>query len=280
MDAPSKDSNQRRFLLLSAAVPIIWSTIAAAWPAVPQSVPAVDPLPSLAFDQYLVNRRDVGLAPVIMGEYHFTNTGAEPLTITDLDPSCGCLRPRLMLDEEKKEKNTYQPGESGYFVVGVTTANEVPGPHTYSVKVNYQDPQSQQTTVRFKVNLPEKKVTVDPPQLAIYQNNSQQQPNQATVYVTDYRGNEIAVTDATSNSDVIDVEVQTPVVDEHGNTRVPVVLHVPSVVPVGRAVSQVTIKTNDPEFSVIRIPVLVEGYEITPVSASEEATGLQPPRRP
>ncbi len=265
MDSASTSTPQHRFLLLLAAVPLIWSAIAAIWPAAPQLVAKVDPLPSLAFDQYLVNRRDVGLAPIIQGEYHFTNTGAEPLTITKLDPSCGCLRPRL-----EDDKRVYQPGESGYFVVGVTTANEAPGPHTYTVKVDYEDPQPRQATVRFKLILPEKKVTVDPPELAFYQHNGQ--PSQATVYVTDYRGHEIAVTDATSTSDVIDIEVQTAEVDESGNTRVPVVLHVPGNVPPGRAISTVSILTNDPEFSVIRIPVLVDGPVIKPVSASE-ATG-------
>ncbi len=278
METPSTGRRQHRLLLLLAGVPLIWSTMAAFWPAAPQVVAQVEPLPSLAFDQYLVNKGNVGLAAVIPAEYHFTNMGTEPLEITKLDPSCGCLRPRLMLDERKQEKRIYQPGETGYFFISVATANETPGPHTYTVEIDYKDPQPRQATVRFKMNLPEKKVTVDPPELAFFQYNGQ--PSEATVYITDYRGNEIAVTDATSTSEVIDVEVRAGEVDEDGNTRVPVVLHVSGVVPAGRAISQLTIKTNDPEFSAIRIPVLVDGPAITPVSASEDATDPPLPHTP
>ena len=262
MDSPSSRKKQQRILLIAAAVPLVWSTFAAFWPAAPQAMANVEPLPSLAFDQYLVNRRNVGLAPVIQAEYYFTNTGTEPLTITELDPSCGCLRPVL-----KDDKRVYQSGESGFFVIGVTTAKESPGPNTYSVTVKYEDPQPRETMVRFKLNLPEKKLTVDPPELAFFQYNGQ--PSQATVYVTDYRGFDIAVTDVTTTSEVIDIDVQSAELDEGGNTRIPVVLHVPGVVPAGRAISTVTIKTNDPEFKAIQIPVLIDGPEITPVSASE-----------
>ena len=100
------------------------------------------------------------------------------------------------------------------------------------------------------------------------------------MYVTDYRGNDIAVTDVQSSSEFVTAEVRATEVDEYGNNRVPVVLHVPGVVPAGRAISSLTIHTNDPEFSVIRIPILVDGPAITPVSASVEATGPQPPHTP
>lgn len=269
---------QQRLLLLIALVPLFWSAIAAVWTATPQIVAQAEPLPSLAFEQYLVNQGDVGLAAVVGAEYHFTNTGTEPLTITKLDPSCGCLRPRLMLDEDNQEKMTYQPGESGYFVVSVATANEVPGPHTYTVDVDYNDPQPRQSKVRFKLHLPEKKVTVNPPELAFFQYNGQ--PSEATVYVTDYRGHDIAVTGVESTSEVIEAEIRETEVDEYGNPRVPVVLHVPGIVPAGRALRTLTIRTNDPEFSVIQIPILVDGPEIAPVSASVDATGPPPPHTP
>ena len=159
----STNPMQQRLLLLIALVPLFLSVVAAVWTATPQAVAKAEPLPSLAFEQYLVNQGDVGVAAVVGAKYYFTNTGTEPLTITKLDPSCGCLRPRLMPGKSGKEKKTYEPGESGYFVVSVATANEVPGPHTYSVDVEYNDPQPRQTMVRFRLTLPEKKVTVDPP---------------------------------------------------------------------------------------------------------------------
>jgi hypothetical protein len=247
--------------------PVVWSAAAATWPA-SSHVPALaQPKASLAFDQYLVNLRDVGLQPILHGKFDFTNVGERPLTITHFDPSCGCLSPRLAGDQR-----TYPPGSRGLFVVGVVTAKDTPGPHTYTIKVRYEDPAPHEAIVRFKLTLPERKVTVEPRELAFYQYDGA--PKSETIFLTDYRGKEIDVTRATSTSDVIDVEVQDAQVDEQGNVRIPIVLHVPGEVPPGRAISTLTIETTDPEFQIIRIPVLVDG---PPAAAIRPASFIGPP---
>ncbi len=252
MDPTASTKRQRYLLGCTVLIPVVWSALAAARPAVPGPVPPGPGTDSLAFDQYLVNLRDVGLQPVLEATYRFVNMGDEPLTITKLDPSCGCLSPKLA-----GGKKTYLPGEVGYFGIGVAAANEAPGPHAYTVKVHYTNPEPHEATVRFKLGLPERKVTVEPPELAFFQYS--ETPSEATVSITDYRGGKIGVTRATSTADFIEVEIQEPVIGEHGNTRVPIVLHVPGVVPPGRTISTLAIETTDPEFKTIRIPVLVDG---------------------
>ncbi len=252
MDPTASTKRQRYLLGCAVLIPVAWSVLAAVRPAVPGPVSDGPGTDSLAFDQYLVNLRDVGLQPVLEGTYRFVNMGDEPLTITKLEPSCGCLSPKLAGD-----KKIYLPGEVGYFGIGVAAANEAPGPHTYTVKVHYTDPEPHESVVWFKLRLPERKVTIEPPELAFFQYS--ETPSEATVYITDYRGGEIGVTKATSTADFIEVEIQEAVTDEHGNTRVPVVLHVPGVVPPGRTISTLAVETTDPEFKSIRIPVLVDG---------------------
>jgi len=272
MDPTVPTTRQRCLLGCAVLIPVVWSALAAARPAVPSPVPAGAGTDSLAFDQYLVNLRDVGLQPVLEGTYRFVNRGDEPLTITKLDPSCGCLTPRLAGD-----KKTYLPGEVGYFGIGVAAANEAPGPHTYTIKVHYTDPEPHEAVVRFKLRLPERKVTIEPPELAFFQYS--ETPSEATVYITDYRGGEIGVTRATSTADFIEVEIQDAVLDEYGNTRVPVVLHVPGIVPPGRTISTLAIETNDPEFKSIRIPVLIDGPSRVR-QAGAEASGPPLPQTP
>lgn len=242
----------RRCFSLLILLPVLGASFAKLSPAVPAMVRPGSPPASLAFDQYLVNLRNMGLQPTLSAEFRFTNTGEVPITITKLEPSCGCLTPQLAAD-----KRSYEPGERGMFRVDVATANEEAGAHSYTVNVKYTDPRPQEAMVRFKLTLPERKVSVNPPELAFFQYNGQ--PSQRDIHVTDYRGSALQVTGASSSSEVVSVEVLPADTDEAGHHRVPVRLRVPGRVPPGRQLTTVTITTSDPEFSVIRIPVLVDG---------------------
>lgn len=235
-------------------LPVAGAALAQVRPAVPTEVAVGESIASLAFDQYMVNLRQTPLRPTLSGDFRFTNVGEAPLTITKLEPSCGCLTPLVA-----GNKRTYEPGERGLFRVDVATANEEPGPHEYTVKVQYADPAPQQAIVRFKLVLPERKVSVTPPELAFFQYNGQ--PSSRDIHITDYRGSTLQVLDARSSTELIAASVQPAEIDEEGHHRVPVRLSVPGVVPPGRERATITIRTSDPEFSVIRIPVLVDGPE-------------------
>jgi hypothetical protein len=244
----------RKLLCGLLLLPVAGAALAQVRPAVPTEAAAGEPIASLAFDQYLVNLRETPLRPILSGDFRFTNCGESPLTITKLEPSCGCLTPQLAGD-----KRTYESGERGLFRVDVATANEEPGSHEYTVKVQYNDPAPQEALVRFKLVLPERKVSVAPAELAFFQYNGH--PSTRDVYITDYRGSTLQVLDARSSSEVVTATVQPAEVDEQGHHRVPVRLSVPGIVPPGRLRTTITIRTSDPEFSVIRIPVLVDGPE-------------------
>jgi hypothetical protein len=244
----------RKLLCGLLLLPVAGAALAQVRSAVPTEAAAGEPIASLAFDQYLVNLRETPLRPILSGDFRFTNCGESPLTITKLEPSCGCLTPQLAGD-----KRTYESGERGLFRVDVATANEEPGPHEYTVKVQYTDPAPQEAIVRFKLVLPERKVSVAPAELAFFQYNGH--PSTRDVYITDYRGSTLQVLDARSSSEVVTATVQPAEVDEQGHHRVPVRLSVPGIVPPGRLRTTITIRTSDPEFSVIRIPVLVDGPE-------------------
>ncbi len=261
---------QSRTLLLSAAmIPLLWSSLCALRPAASSPLPPAEARPPLAFDQYSVNLRRVPLQPVLEGIFRFENRGTRPVTITKLDPSCGCLKPRLTED-----KTHYEPGEVGHFVVQVATANEEPGPHEYTIRVLYEDEQPHESAVRFKLTLPVRKVTVEPSELGFFQLNGQ--PASRTVYVTDYRGNEISLTGARCSSEQVSLKIGEPEFSETGHPRVPVEVSVPGNIPSERAYHTITIETSDPEFSVIRIPLMLQGPRtITPAGASV----IGPPER-
>jgi hypothetical protein len=253
-------------------LPCLWSAVAGALPATDDTDRPRAESRSLAFDQYLVNRRDAPLLPMLEGIYRFTNVGDEPLTITELDPSCGCLRPQLAADQR-----TYAPGETGYFSVRVATANEGPGPHAYTVRVKYRDPRPREAVVRFKVNLPERKVTVQPSELGFFQSGGE--PQSATVYVTDDRDQQIVVHGASSTSPSLTARVLPAERSDSGTMRVPVEIEVAAHVPPGRERCVVTIETDDPEFAHLRIPVMIDEVRLSPDPAGA-VTGPPLPQTP
>jgi hypothetical protein len=246
-----------RYLTLLLLTPCLGAGFAKVFPASPCEPAAGPRRASLAFHQYLVNRRNEPLQPVFDGYYSFRNVGDAPLTITKMEPSCGCLQPQISRDQW-----TYQPGETGAFRVQVATANEEPGPHEYTVKVQYTDPDPQETTVRFKLNLPVRKITVDPPELAFFQYNGH--PAKRDVYVTDFRGSSLEVTRVTSSLDLLTARIKPAETDAAGHHRIPIELNVPGTVPPGRQMATLKIETNDAEFHFIRIPILIDGPRESP----------------
>lgn len=211
-------------------------------------------LPPLAFEQYAVNLGEVALRPVIPAHFDFTNTGDAPVTITKFDPSCGCLNPQLVGD-----KKVYAPGERGRFYVSVRTANESAGPHAYTVGVHYADSRPHEDTVTFRLALPERKVSVEPPEIYFYQLTGE--PDSRVIYVTDYRGSGLEVLEASCSLDFVTVEALPREQDEEGNPRTPIRISVAGDVPPGRVIRAVKIRTNDPEFEQLHAAVLVQGPE-------------------
>ena len=253
-----------RFATLIAAAPFLMALAVQMFPERITPVEAAPAPPPLAFDQYSV---DLGLsppAPVVRARFEFTNTGDQPVTISELQPSCGCLDPRLTRDIR-----TYLPGERGRFDVKLETANEEPGPHMFTVTVKYEDSQPHEDTVVFRVTLPEQKVTVDPPELVFYQLNGED--SEATVYISDHRDGEIDVLAAEATVPGVHVEVLAVETGPDGRNRTPIRLTVPGASDVGVHRGWVKVETGDVEFSRLAVPLYVEWAGVRPASLETPA---------
>jgi Protein of unknown function (DUF1573) len=64
--------------------------------------------------------------------FHFRNTGTTPIDITDVRPSCGCLRPRL-------DRRSILPGEEGAVLMEVNTLTQPDGLRQWRVTLGYRD---------------------------------------------------------------------------------------------------------------------------------------------
>ena len=78
--------------------------------------------------------------------YKFTNTGATPLTITNVKTSCSCTAAKL-------GKSTYAPGETGVLNVTFTIGTRT-GSHTKTITVTTDDAASPRSLLTLHVKIP------------------------------------------------------------------------------------------------------------------------------
>src|SRR5262249_19815746 len=142
----------------------------------------VPDLTCLAFDQYLVDLREVTPTEEVFAYFGFRNTGSHRVTFNSLEPSCGCLTPQF-----KNDKTVYEPGEAGYFKLRIKTVLQRPGFKEFSVKVNYTDTQSRSCDVFLQAVFPDKQIYVRPMSLTFHQIGSS--PVDQELIVTDLRTN-------------------------------------------------------------------------------------------
>lgn len=264
-----------RALPLLGLLPFLIAVVCAIGPSRPRPLAETPARPPLVFRQYAINLREVPADPTIRGHFDFINRGEESVHVTELKASCGCLAPQLaerrLPASRRDDQKTFLPGERGRFYVYVRTANEEPGPHAYTINVKYEDSAPHEELLSFRVNLPKRKLSVEPTELIFYPAPGQSESK--TTWLTDYRGGDIEVLDATCQIDFVKVEVLPHETDEHGNPRIPVRVTVPGDFPPGRHTGVLTLHTSDPEFERVFAAVLVHGQSpIRPVGFDDSSS--------
>jgi len=218
-------------------------------PSLPLALPAHS-RPSLAFDQYLVDLGKIDPTTEVRGTFVFENKGQQPLTIDKVTPSCGCLEPQL-------SAKSLQPGDSGAVVLRMQPANESPGQKEFFADVNYHDAEPRTVRVTFRLEVPERQLSVRPRALMVYQLSDQ--PTRHIVQVTDTRPNPAQVRKADINTNWATVDLLDRQTQPGGGIVTELQVTVPADVPPGRHEALITIHTTDPKSPVLRVPVLIHG---------------------
>ncbi|MBM83005.1 MAG: hypothetical protein CMJ78_20785 [Planctomycetaceae bacterium] len=246
-----KRSVLKSFVILGAILPFAMSLVFSRADSHAQPIEGTPDRPGLAFDQYLVNFPEIEPTHMVSARFAFKNSSDTTVTIKDLKPSCGCLRPRL-----KNEKHVFKPGERGEFYMRVETDKEPTGPKEYYCDVIYEDTKPRETRVTFKVTLPEKKVTVTPKSLIFFQPNEQRTTHK--LYIDNYTDGPLHVVGVESSLKLADAIIGEPEVSDDGRRRQVVLVSV-AAVPKGRHPGNITIFTTHPVHRKIVVPLRVDG---------------------
>ncbi|QDU50710.1 DUF1573 domain-containing protein [Gimesia panareensis] len=257
----------RRSLLTLATLPFILACVAHWAGSRVQKSMAGEPRPALAFETYLVDRGRLKETERVAGaRFRFKNLSDQTVTVKELIPSCGCLQPQL-------EKRVYKPHETGEFILKMETAGESPGQKEFFVDFKYADPVERTARLTFKVELPVRRLVVKPKALVIYQFTPGRTIHPVTV--SDYRGGKnFEITSVKSTSKYAKVKLG-ELEDKQGLRQQKLDVIVEDLVPAGKHDGLIVIKTNDPDFPELYVPLIIQGPDqktvLKPDSKSPQA---------
>ncbi len=242
--------------------------------------------PSLLFSSHMHTHREDSIKPgaTLHSEFHFRNRSDQTVTVNSVERSCGCMTPRWT--------KTVAPGEIGVLRVPLDTIRQSPGFHEYLLTVNYTDTKPRSAFLTIKATFPEKMVVVQPRALYLSQRSSK--PVDFSIAVSDFRDKPLRVTDVEATAAFVSADIyhKTAVeimqashtvesfdgTDADGSaddeafhdprSRTDIVGTVAGNIPPGHHHVLVTAKTNDPDFPVVSVPMIVQGPEFP---AGEEA---------
>ena len=252
-----------RTLLLFALAPVCASILfAATRPQLPPLTVTAD-RPGLLFATYLYHHGDepVPLQPTLESEFRFRNETNVPVEITSVERSCGCMSPSVL-------PRVVEPGGIGSIRVPIATVNQKPGLHEYTLNVHYNDGQDRQTPLLIKAVFPEKMVTVTPPALYLSQKSDRSFPLR-DLQISDFRDSPLTVLELFSTADFIDVHkakntlsaIQ-QVSHEIGDVAITKLEgEVAGGIPPGRHHALIAASTDDEQFPVVTIPMIIRGPE-------------------
>jgi hypothetical protein len=136
----------------------------------------------------------------VVAKYQFTNTGNYPVTVLEVQPSCGCTTVQLA-------KKQYAPGESGELAVRFDFAGRT-GRQEKSIVILTKDTINQPITLKLLVTIPEA-VAVEP-EFVFWRVGDEPEPKVIRVAVADGFPAKIVSIRTNSSAIRVDLEEVTP----------------------------------------------------------------------
>jgi hypothetical protein len=189
--------------------------------------------------------------------FTFTNRSPNDLQITNVEPSCGCLKPRI-------GQKRLQPGETGVLVLEVNTLTAPPGPNAWRVQITYHSGgETHDLTLALRATVVAE-ITVHPAALVLQTETTVGHE----ITLTDGRPTPIAVTALSCSQSSLRAVVQESHFGADHKKVMTVRINVEPDFPDGRHDETLQIFTSDPEYPELRVPVTVVKHSRSAVRAS------------
>jgi hypothetical protein len=215
----------------------------------------------LRCDQPIVDAGRVRNGETLSRRFTFINRSLVPIEITDVQTTCGCLKPTLT-------KRVFQPGEQGEVVLEVRTLALSQGRQSWRARLSYRDAASVGELELSIVGDVQTEVLVQPAALVLPAEIGSHE-----ITVTDLRARQLTVTGADAGGR-LGAKVAGMRIDELGRHVQAVRLEVPADWPEGRHELLVHVYTNDPDYRELTVPVTVVKKSRSHVGASPSEVTL------
>lgn len=200
----------------------------------------------LRCDEARVDAGEVKAGRPLSQRFTFCNRGPETIEITEVRPSCGCLKPRL-------EQRRYRRGETGILVLEVNTLTTPAGPNVWRVQLLYaENGQARDLTLGLTAQVTTE-IVVQPPALVLHTGTAIGQE----VTITDVRPMPLKITAVRTTLPQIRARYGEGRRDEAGRWVQSVRLDVQADCPEGRHDATLHIATSDPTYPEFKVPVTV-----------------------
>lgn len=224
----------------------------------------------LTFNPPSVDLGEVKAGQVFSQQAKVTNIGTEPITISDLKSSCGCIQPVL-------DPTTLPPGATGTLKMQINTISSNPGPTTYGVRLRYQLNGQLREQLYVLVSHVVQEIVVTPAAVTFIG----ERPRPQVLTIFDKRSTPIHPVGLETTSPFLAVEwIQPPQADPQPQYALQ--LTVRDGLPAGQHDWEIVIHTKDPAYPALRIPIKITKkakarYIASPILASL-APGVAPSR--
>jgi hypothetical protein len=202
----------------------------------------------------------------LAARFGFVNRGTEPLEITEVRVSCGCLKPQLA-------QRTYQPGEEGSLLLEVNTLSHSSGLHTWTVKLLYRCGNAEHELPLQLTGEVVTEISVQPAGLILFVDRAVGHE----VVLTDHRDRPLSVVDLRTSTPHLHSRLVEKTQDEQGHTIYRFELVVGEAFPEGRFEEALALYTDDPAYREIKVPVLVLKRNRQQLAATPSEVNLQVP---
>jgi hypothetical protein len=199
-------------------------------------------LAGLECPEPVVNAGEVRSGASLRHVFRIVNRGSETIEVLDVRSSCGCLSPKL-------DKRLIASGEEAILPVDVNTLRQGDGPHTWQIHIRYVEAgQPGDLAVVLAARIVSE-IRIEPPALAVVTDSGASH----RLTLTDRRPRPLAVTGVESSSPHI-----RPRLVEAGTSKATIQVEITPDCPEGRQTAVVRIRTDDPTYRELDVPVTVE----------------------
>jgi hypothetical protein len=223
----------------------------------------------LVCPQPVVQLATVKAGVPLVQRYRIINSGPEPIEIVKLHSSCGCLSPHV-------DRRTLEQGEQTEVALEVNTLTQGTGPHTWRVQVFYREGMVERELALYLSAQVLQEIGVHPPSLTIYTDI----PLEPTLTLLESRPQPLTITAVQAPGHVA-ARIDEPHQDDSGRWVRTVHLQVLGDHPTGRHEQRLHLRTSDPVYADLAIPITVvkrsaDQVRATPSSVQLSAEGGQP----